>query len=52
MTMKHETEIKIQASGVQVYYGESRALHGIDLNIGANEVTALIGPSGAGNLPF
>ena len=52
MTMNHETEIKIQASGVQVYYGESRALHGIDLNIGANEVTALIGPSGCGKSTF
>ena len=50
--MNHETEIKIQASGVQVYYGESRALHGIDLNIGANEVTALIGPSGCGKSTF
>ena len=52
MTMNHETENKIQSSGVQVYYGENRALHGIDLNIGANEVTALIGPSGCGKSTF
>ena len=50
--MNHETENKIQSSGVQVYYGENRALHGIDLNIGANEVTALIGPSGCGKSTF
>jgi len=46
--MSYEGENKIQSTGVQVYYGENRALHGIDLNIGANEVTALIGPSGCG----
>ena len=50
--MSYETENKIQASGVQVYYGEARALHGIDVNIGANEVTSLIGPSGCGKSTF
>ena len=50
--MSQETETKIQASGVQVYYGEARALHGIDLNVGANEVTSLIGPSGCGKSTF
>ena len=50
--MDYETKNKIQSSGVQVYYGENRALHGIDLNIGANEVTALIGPSGCGKSTF
>lgn len=52
VTMSYETENKIQASGVQVYYGEARALHGIDVNIGANEVTSLIGPSGCGKSTF
>ena len=52
VTMSYETENKIQASGVKVYYGEARALHGIDLNIGANEVTSLIGPSGCGKSTF
>ena len=50
--MSYEKENKIQASGVQVYYGEARALHGIDVNIGANEVTSLIGPSGCGKSTF
>lgn len=50
--MSYEGENKIQSTGVQVYYGETRALHGIDLNIGANEVTALIGPSGCGKSTF
>ena len=52
VTMSYETKNKIQASGVQVYYGEARALHGIDVNIGANEVTSLIGPSGCGKSTF
>ena len=50
--MSYETENKIQASGLHVYYGEARALHGIDVNIGANEVTSLIGPSGCGKSTF
>ena len=50
--MNYKGENKIQSTGVRVYYGETRALHGIDLNIGANEVTALIGPSGCGKSTF
>ena len=52
VTMSYEKENKIHASDVQVYYGEARALHGIDVNIGANEVTSLIGPSGCGKSTF
>lgn len=50
--MSYEGENKIQSTDVKVYYGKTRALHGIDLNIGANEVTALIGPSGCGKSTF
>mgnify|MGYP003776446271 CR=1 FL=1 len=38
--------------GVDVYYGEKQALHGIDLDIGRHEVTSLIGPSGCGKSTF
>jgi phosphate transport system ATP-binding protein len=34
------------------YYGEFQALRGVTLNIGRNEVTALIGPSGCGKSTF
>jgi phosphate transport system ATP-binding protein len=34
------------------YYGPSRALHGISLDILPNKVTALIGPSGCGKSTF
>ncbi|MDB5355907.1 MAG: pstB [Phycisphaerales bacterium] len=32
----------------KLYYGKTRALHGITMQIPANKVTALIGPSGCG----
>ena len=35
-----------------LYYGEKQALFGIDLDIPANQVTALIGPSGCGKSTF
>ena len=43
---------KIKSSGIIVEYDEKRALHGIDLDIYPNEVTALIGPSGCGKSTF
>ena len=50
--MSSPEQIKISAKDVTVHYGEARALHGIDLDIRANEVTALIGPSGCGKSTF
>ena len=43
---EHATAIKVD--GVQLYYGEKRALHGISFDIPDREVTAFIGPSGCG----
>ncbi|MBI4969882.1 MAG: phosphate ABC transporter ATP-binding protein [Rhodospirillales bacterium] len=40
------------ARAVDVHYGPKRALHGVTLDIHANEVTALIGPSGCGKSTF
>jgi phosphate transport system ATP-binding protein len=42
----------MQTSGLDVYYGEKQALNQIDLDIEANQVTALIGPSGCGKSTF
>ena len=38
----------IRCDGVDVYYGEFRAVTGVDLAFGRREITALIGPSGCG----
>jgi phosphate transport system ATP-binding protein len=43
---------KVTARDVNVYYGQKQALKHVDLDIGANEVTALIGPSGCGKSTF
>ncbi|MFR1114064.1 MAG: ATP-binding cassette domain-containing protein [Blautia sp.] len=38
----------IRMKDVYFSYGEEEVLHGIDLNIQAGRVTALVGPSGSG----
>ena len=38
----------IKVEDLRFYYGDSRALHGIDLDFPEKQVTALIGPSGCG----
>ncbi|WP_211090066.1 phosphate ABC transporter ATP-binding protein PstB [Pseudothauera nasutitermitis] len=48
----HTPELKMSARDVRVFYGESEALHGVDLDIYANEVLAFIGPSGCGKSTF
>ena len=40
--------VKMQARGVDVFYGEQQAIDSVDLAILEDEVTALIGPSGCG----
>ena len=44
--------LKIHSRAVSVYYGDKQALKEVDLDIGANEVTALIGPSGCGKSTY
>jgi len=39
---------KISIHDLKLWYGESEALHGIDVEFAENQVTALIGPSGCG----
>jgi len=42
----------ISISDLQAWYSSQRTLHGISMEIGANEVTAIIGPSGCGKSTF
>ena len=43
---------RMTARGVDVFYGEKQAIFGVDLDIGKNEVLAMIGPSGCGKSTF
>ncbi|UAK23037.1 phosphate ABC transporter ATP-binding protein PstB [Sphingomonas nostoxanthinifaciens] len=38
----------LEARALEFFYGQNRALHGVDLPIERNKITALIGPSGCG----
>lgn len=43
---------KMRTENVDVFYGEKQAIHNVDLDIGNNEVVAMIGPSGCGKSTF
>lgn len=47
-----EPTIKMRSEGLEVFYQQYQALHGIAMDIEANRVTALIGPSGCGKSTF
>lgn len=44
--------LKMRGRDVKVFYGDKQALHGVDLDVRKNRVTALIGPSGCGKSTF
>jgi phosphate transport system ATP-binding protein len=48
----HNKPPKMVSRDTEVYYGDKRALHGVDCDILPNEVLALIGPSGCGKSTF
>ncbi len=43
---------RIRCSNVNVWYGETHAVHNISIDVGHNEILALIGPSGCGKTTF
>jgi phosphate transport system ATP-binding protein len=43
---------KLRTRNLDFFYGQNRALHGIDLDFAENRITALIGPSGCGKSTF
>lgn len=50
--MNAQTELKMKARDVKVFYGASEAIKGIDMDVVKNEVLAFIGPSGCGKSTF
>ena len=44
--------VGIDVRGLKAWFGSTEALHGIDMEMGANRVTAIIGPSGCGKSTF
>lgn len=47
-----EKNARMSTRGVDVHYGDKQAIFGVDLDIGKNEVLAMIGPSGCGKSTF
>ncbi len=47
-----QTTVKMRSQNLDFYYGDFKALHGISMEFGLNQVTALIGPSGCGKSTF
>lgn len=45
-------QIALAAEGLQMTYGETRALAGVDLSIGRGEICAVLGHNGAGKTTF
>lgn len=45
-------DTKISVKNLELFYGDNKALKGIDIDIKENEVTAFIGPSGCGKSTF
>ena len=45
-------KIKLETKGYSLFYGNFRALAGVDVQIHANRITAIIGPSGCGKSTF
>jgi phosphate transport system ATP-binding protein len=45
-------EPKMRLRDVDVFYGENQAIHSVSLDIGRNQIIAMIGPSGCGKSTF
>ena len=45
-------DAKMSMRDVNVYYADKQAIHAVDLDIGKNQVIAMIGPSGCGKSTF
>ena len=50
--MANNADIKFNVDNLELFYGNFKALKGIDMEIKKNEIIALIGPSGCGKSTF
>jgi len=50
--MSKDNKTKVKVEELNLWYGNNHALHGIDVDIYENKITALIGPSGCGKSTF
>ena len=50
--MANNADIKFNVDNLELFYGNFKALKGIDMEIKKNEISALIGPSGCGKSTF
>ncbi|WP_121627607.1 phosphate ABC transporter ATP-binding protein PstB [Poseidonibacter antarcticus] len=50
--MAVDNKVKVKVDGLNLWYGENHALHGINVDIYEHKITALIGPSGCGKSTF
>jgi phosphate transport system ATP-binding protein len=48
----HVDDPRMTTRNVNVYYSDKRAIHNVSLDIGRNEVVAMIGPSGCGKSTY
>ncbi|WP_336344299.1 phosphate ABC transporter ATP-binding protein PstB [Halalkalicoccus ordinarius] len=51
-TRPRSDETVLEARGLDVYYGDDRAIDSVDVEIPEKQVTAIIGPSGCGKSTF
>jgi phosphate transport system ATP-binding protein len=47
-----DSDARMSTRGVDVHYADKQAIYNVDLDIGKNEVLAMIGPSGCGKSTF
>ncbi|MCG3171621.1 MAG: Phosphate import ATP-binding protein PstB [Pseudomonadales bacterium] len=45
-------DAKMRLRDVDVFYGDNQAIHGVGIDIGRNQIVAMIGPSGCGKSTF
>ncbi len=50
--IRPDTDIKMEAADVDMWYGSFQALQGVNIAVPARQITALIGPSGCGKSSF